>query len=70
MTVGMPNRRILPLSLGISTLFTGFGRYEPSSKERIRASLLAKSQGGHLLTRHLVDTATAPVTLHCLVGFE
>ena len=24
--VGIPNRRILPLSLGISTLFTGFGR--------------------------------------------
>ena len=25
-TVGIPKRRILPLSLGISTLFTGFGR--------------------------------------------
>ena len=24
--VSIPNRRILPLSLGISTLFTGFGR--------------------------------------------
>ncbi|EJX05933.1 hypothetical protein EVA_05959 [gut metagenome] len=25
-TVSIPNKRILPLSLGISTLFTGFGR--------------------------------------------
>ena len=28
-TVGMPNRRFLPLSFGISTRRTGFGRYEP-----------------------------------------
>ena len=50
---------ILPLSLGISTLFTGFGRNEPSCKERIRASLLAKSQGS-ICNNYLCDFMSHP----------
>lgn len=46
-TIDIPNRRILPLSLGISTLQTGFGWQIPSCRERISSSLLAKSQGSN-----------------------
>ena len=45
-TVGMPKRRRLPLSLGIAALLTGFGRYVPPSKELTSSSLLARSHGG------------------------
>ena len=38
-TVGMPRGRFLPLSLGISTLRTGLGRYFPSMSDCTNSSL-------------------------------
>src|SRR5574344_2692302 len=44
-TVGIPSRRFLPLSLGIATLLSGFGRCVPSMIEPISLSRWACRYG-------------------------
>ena len=55
-TVGIPTRRFFPLSLGISTLRTGFGRYVRWRILSVRASLCSK-------VRHPLTTCSPSLPL-------
>lgn len=59
-TVGIPNSRFFPLSLGISTLRTGLGRYVPCCKELVNSFLLAKSHGSNC-SHDILSIPTLPL---------
>ena len=70
MTVGIPKGRVPPLSLGISTLFTGEGVYVPSRRAALIPAQCVRAYSGNSSIGDTVNTGSPFVCLHLLPRFH